>query len=98
MGTTLTAALVEGDGVTVAHVGDSRGYRLREGELEQLTHDHSLVAELERSGQISPEDAVDHPSAIGHHPRARARARRGGGRPHPRRPRRATSTCCPRTA
>ncbi len=62
MGTTLTAALVEGDGVTVAHVGDSRGYRLREGRLEQITHDHSLVAELERSGQISPEDAVDHPS------------------------------------
>ena len=62
MGTTLTAALVEGDGVTVAHVGDSRGYRMREGELEQLTHDHSLVAELERSGRISPEDAVDHPS------------------------------------
>jgi len=62
MGTTLTAALVEGDEVTVAHVGDSRGYRMREGELEQLTHDHSLVAELERSGRISPEDAVDHPS------------------------------------
>ena len=57
MGTTLTAALVEGDGVTVAHVGDSRAYRLREGELEQLTHDHSLVAELERSGQLSPEAA-----------------------------------------
>jgi len=62
MGTTLTAALVEGDGVTVAHVGDSRGYRLRAGELEQLTHDHSLVAELERSGQLSSEDAQDHPS------------------------------------
>ena len=62
MGTTLTAALVEGEGVTIAHVGDSRGYRMREGELEQITHDHSLVAELERSGQISPEDAVDHPS------------------------------------
>ena len=62
MGTTLTAALVEDDGVTVAHVGDSRVYRLRDGELEQLTHDHSLVAELERSGQISHEDAFDHPS------------------------------------
>jgi PPM family protein phosphatase len=62
MGTTLTAALVEGDGVTVAHVGDSRVYRLREGEFEQLTHDHSLVAELERSGEISHEEAFDHPS------------------------------------
>ena len=61
MGTTLTAALVEGDGVTVAHVGDSRAYRLRDGELEQLTHDHSLVAELERSGQLSPEAAEHHP-------------------------------------
>jgi len=62
MGTTLTAALVEGDGVTVAHVGDSRVYRMRDGELEQLTHDHSLVAELERSGEISHEEAFDHPS------------------------------------
>ena len=61
MGTTLTAALVEGDGVTVAHVGDSRAYRMRGGDLEQLTHDHSLVAELERSGRISPEDAEHHP-------------------------------------
>lgn len=61
MGTTLTAAKVEGDGVTVAHVGDSRAYRLRDGELEQLTHDHSLVAELERSGQLSPEAAEHHP-------------------------------------
>ena len=61
MGTTLTAALVGGDGVTVAHVGDSRAYRLRDGELEQLTHDHSLVAELERSGQLSPEAAEHHP-------------------------------------
>ena len=61
MGTTLTAALVEGDGVTLAHVGDSRAYRLRDGELEQLTHDHSLVAELERSGQLTAEAAEHHP-------------------------------------
>jgi len=61
MGTTLTAAMVGEDEVTVAHVGDSRAYRLREGELEQLTHDHSLVAELQRSGQLSPEAAEHHP-------------------------------------
>jgi PPM family protein phosphatase len=61
MGTTLTAAKLDGDRVSVAHVGDSRAYRLRDGELEQLTNDHSLVAELERSGQISPEAAEHHP-------------------------------------
>ena len=61
MGTTLTAAKLDGGRVSLAHVGDSRAYRLREGELEQLTHDHSLVAELERSGQISPEAAEHHP-------------------------------------
>jgi len=61
MGTTLTAAKIEGGEVSLAHVGDSRAYRLREGELEQLTNDHSLVAELERSGQISPEAAEHHP-------------------------------------
>jgi PPM family protein phosphatase len=61
MGTTLTAALLHDGDVSLAHVGDSRAYRLREGSLEQLTNDHSLVAELERSGQISAEAAVHHP-------------------------------------
>jgi PPM family protein phosphatase len=61
MGTTLTAAMVHGDEISFAHVGDSRAYVLRRGELEQLTSDHSLVAELERSGQISPEAAEHHP-------------------------------------
>jgi protein phosphatase len=61
MGTTLTAALVTGDEVSLGHVGDSRAYRLRDGKLEQLTRDHSLVAELERSGQISAEAAESHP-------------------------------------
>ena len=61
MGTTVTAAKVTGDEVSLGHVGDSRAYRLREGELEQLTRDHSLVAELERSGQITPEAAEHHP-------------------------------------
>ncbi len=61
MGTTITAALVEGDRVQIGHVGDSRAYRLRDGGLEQLTEDHSLVAELVRSGKLSPEEADTHP-------------------------------------
>jgi serine/threonine protein phosphatase PrpC len=61
MGTTLTGAMVSGSEVAIGHVGDSRAYRLRDGALEQLTRDHSLVAELERSGQISPEAAEHHP-------------------------------------
>jgi PPM family protein phosphatase len=61
MGTTITAALVSGNTVTVGHVGDSRAYRLRQGELEQLTEDHSLVADLVRSGRLSPEEAEAHP-------------------------------------
>lgn len=61
MGTTLTATLVDGDAVAIGHVGDSRAYRLRDGELTQLTQDHSLVAELERSGQLTPEAAEHHP-------------------------------------
>jgi protein phosphatase len=61
MGTTLTLVKVHGDDVTIAHVGDSRAYRMRDGELSQLTRDHSLVAELERSGQITAEAAEHHP-------------------------------------
>lgn len=61
MGTTVTAAYVGDDGVAVAHVGDSRAYRLRDGELERLTHDHSLVAELVRRGKLTEEEAEEHP-------------------------------------
>ena len=63
MGTTMTVALVDGSTGTIAlgHVGDSRAYRVRGGELEQLTDDHSLVGELTRSGKLSPEEAVTHP-------------------------------------
>ena len=61
MGTTLTAAKVHDDEVGLGHVGDSRAYILRDGELRQLTRDHSLVAELERTGQISAEAAEHHP-------------------------------------
>jgi PPM family protein phosphatase len=61
MGTTFTAAMVVGDDVSIGHVGDSRAYRWRDDQLEQLTKDHSLVAELERTGQITPEAAEHHP-------------------------------------
>ena len=62
MGTTVTAALVEPDGrVAFGHVGDSRAYLLREGRLDQLTDDHSLVAELVRRGELSPAEAEVHP-------------------------------------
>jgi PPM family protein phosphatase len=57
MGTTVTAALLTGGRVTLGHVGDSRAYRIRDGELEQLTEDHSLVADLMRSGRLTPEEA-----------------------------------------
>lgn len=61
MGTTLTVAYVGEDDLAIAHVGDSRFYVLREGKLSQLTDDHSLVGELVRRGQISAEEAEDHP-------------------------------------
>src|SRR5919197_3357128 len=61
MGTTLTAALVEGDEVGFAHVGDSRAYLFRDGELKLLTSDHSLVEELRRQGRLTDEQAEDHP-------------------------------------
>jgi protein phosphatase len=61
MGTTMTVALLEGDLVRIGHVGDSRAYLIRNGLLEQLTEDHSLVAELMRDGKLSPEEAETHP-------------------------------------
>jgi PPM family protein phosphatase len=63
MGTTVTAALVdETTGrVAIGHVGDSRAYLVRGGSLEQLTTDHSLVAELVQSGVLTPEEAERHP-------------------------------------
>ncbi len=61
MGTTLTAAYVGDADVTIVHVGDSRCYRWRDGELERLTTDHSLVEELVRQGRLSPEEAEEHP-------------------------------------
>jgi protein phosphatase len=61
MGTTLTVAAVEDGVVSIGHVGDSRAYLVREGNLEQLTEDHSLVGELMRTGKLSAEEAGSHP-------------------------------------
>jgi protein phosphatase len=62
MGTTLTAAtLAAGDTLLVGHVGDSRAYLLRDGELRQVTTDHSLVEELVRDGRLTPDEAAVHP-------------------------------------
>ncbi len=61
MGTTLTAVYVGEEEVAIAHVGDSRAYCLRDGELLRLTDDHSLVDELIREGRLTPEEAEDHP-------------------------------------
>lgn len=63
MGTTTTAAIVdlEAEEVAIGHVGDSRAYRLRGGQLEQLTRDHSLVEEMRRKGQLTDAQAEDHP-------------------------------------
>ena len=61
MGTTVTAALLTDGRVVIGHVGDSRAYRIRDGRLEQLTEDHSLVADLMRSGRLTPEEAEGHP-------------------------------------
>jgi PPM family protein phosphatase len=62
MGTTMTAAAVAGDRhLQLAHVGDSRAYLLREGTLDQLTTDHTIVGELVRAGRLTPEQAAIHP-------------------------------------
>jgi serine/threonine protein phosphatase PrpC len=61
MGTTLSAVYVGEQDVTIAHVGDSRVYCLRDGELLRLTDDHSLVDELIRQGRLTPEEAEEHP-------------------------------------
>ena len=61
MGTTLTAAMIEGRRLHLAHVGDSRAYLLRDGTLEQITTDHTLVQHLIDEGQITTEEASAHP-------------------------------------
>jgi len=61
MGTTVTAVLTDGAYTWLAHVGDSRAYLLRGGELRQLTRDHTFVQQLVDEGRISAEDASTHP-------------------------------------
>lgn len=75
MGTTCTAAMLEGERLIIAQVGDSRAYLLHRGRLQQLTRDHSLVADLVEAGQITAEEARVHPQrsvitrALGSDPR-----------------------------
>jgi serine/threonine protein phosphatase PrpC len=62
MGTTVTAAALAGDRhLQLAHVGDSRAYLLRDGSLDQLTTEHTVVGELVRRGRLTPEQAAIHP-------------------------------------
>lgn len=61
MGTTLTVAVISGDQMILAHVGDSRAYVLRKGELAQITKDHSWVAEEIARGALTADQARDHP-------------------------------------
>jgi serine/threonine protein phosphatase PrpC len=57
MGTTLVLALCRGDSIQLAHLGDSRGYLIHDGAIEQLTEDHSLVAQMVKAGQLTAEEA-----------------------------------------
>lgn len=62
MGATVVAMLVRGRFAHIVHLGDSRAYRLRDGKLQQLTEDHSVVGILLRAGEITPAEARDHPA------------------------------------
>ncbi len=61
MGTTMTACMLEGERLLIAQVGDSRAYLLHQGKLQQLTRDHSLMADMIEAGQLTPEEARHHP-------------------------------------
>jgi serine/threonine protein phosphatase PrpC len=61
MGATMTGALIEGSRAVISHVGDCRTYLIRDGRIEQLTQDHSWIAEQVRTGVIDSEDAKHHP-------------------------------------
>lgn len=75
MGTTCTAAMLENERLIIAQVGDSRAYLLHNGKLQQITRDHSLMADLIESGRITPDEARSHPQrsvitrALGSDPR-----------------------------
>jgi protein phosphatase len=61
MGTTLAALFAVEDGVYVAHVGDSRVYRIRDGQIEQLTEDHSLLNDYKKMKHLTPEEIANFP-------------------------------------
>ncbi|WP_448615030.1 PP2C family protein-serine/threonine phosphatase [Modestobacter sp. URMC 112] len=61
MATTMTAVYADGEGLLLAHIGDSRGYRLCDGELVQVTTDHTLVQAMMDAGELTPEQARVHP-------------------------------------
>lgn len=63
MGSTVVAVIADSEKAYVAHVGDSRAYLLRQGEIRQITEDHTVVQDLVRAGYILPEDADNHPSS-----------------------------------
>jgi protein phosphatase len=66
MGTTTTALLLRPEGAWIGHVGDSRAYRIRDGWIEQLSYDHSLVWEYARLKHVDPDDVQDIPSNVIH--------------------------------
>ena len=61
MGTTLTVALLCGNRLTIGHVGDSRAYKIADGQISLLTRDHSLIGHMVEDGSIKPEEAENHP-------------------------------------
>lgn len=61
MGTTIVAATVSGSNMYAAHVGDSRLYKISQGKISQITSDHSLVAEMVKAGQLTEDEARNHP-------------------------------------
>jgi protein phosphatase len=85
MGSTMTALLLQGERYIIAHVGDSRAYRLRDGALEQLTRDHSLVWHLYENGVLKKADLSNHPQknlitrSIGSHPQVDIDIEEGNG-------------------
>ena len=79
MGTTMTACMLESERLLIAQVGDSRAYLLHQGKLQQLTRDHSLMADMIEAGQLTPEEAR-------HHPQRSVITRALGSDPHTRPP------------
>lgn len=61
MGTTVVAAIIKDDNLYLAHAGDSRAYRISTDDIEQLTRDHSIVQDMVEHGELTPQEAKDHP-------------------------------------